>query len=214
VGVNGDNRRIGLLRRGVEAGAKRVADWAAGEPVTAVSSSLAPLTPGFVPEQHQVYVDHLNATLMDKKVRNIALTGRYGAGKSSVLEEFARQKKIKKRVLFLSLSTLGPSDESETRTGQIEKELVKQLLHREKPTRLPQSRYQRIEGLPRWRAAIEATALLAAIGVTLWFSGCFPMLPVCPATITGGFDSPLSGSSAGQQSGLRPGCDWLRTTDW
>jgi hypothetical protein len=70
-------------------------------------------------DQHQAYVDHLNAALVDDGVRNIALTGRYGTGKSSVLEEFARQNR--KRVLFLSLSTLGPEKPGESRTNQIEK---------------------------------------------------------------------------------------------
>ncbi|WP_130447936.1 hypothetical protein [Kribbella rubisoli] len=137
--------------------------------------ALAALTPVFKPNQHQGYVDHLSAALDEPGVCNIALTGRYGAGKSSVLAEFARQNQ--KRVLFLSLSTLGPDSVDDSRTNQIEKELVKQLLHREKPARLPQSRYQRIDRLPAWRAFTEAAVALATVGLLLWLFGSFPDIP-------------------------------------
>lgn len=136
---------------------------------------LRPLTAEFSADQHKDYVDHLNAALKNSRVRNIALTGRYGAGKSSVLEEFARQNR--RRVLFLSLSSLGPENPKESRTNQIEKELVKQLLHRERPARLPQSRYQRIDRLPMRRALAEAAAVIATFGVVLWIFGVFPSLP-------------------------------------
>lgn len=91
------------------------------------------------------------------------------------MQEFARHNR--NRVLFLSLSTLGPDADDESRTNQIEKELVKQLLHREKPARLPQSRYQRIDRLPRWRAVGESVFGLIALGLVLWLFGALPALP-------------------------------------
>ncbi|GAA3033647.1 hypothetical protein Aglo01_41490 [Actinokineospora globicatena] len=135
-------------------------------------AELAPLTPQFQGSQHEVFVSHLNAALDDQEIRNIAVTGRYGAGKSSVLKEFARQNR--KRVLFLSLSTLGPDEPNETKTNQIEKELVKQLLHREKPARVRQSRYQRIERLPKWKAVGQVTGAMAIMAVGLWLFGVIP----------------------------------------
>jgi hypothetical protein len=146
-------------------------------------TELEPLTPKFDSAQHQPYVDHLNEALTKPKVLNIALTGRYGSGKSSVLEKFADQDHLKKRVLFLALSTLGPSNEGsgaealEGKTNRIEKELVKQLLHREKPSHLRQSRYQRIVVLPLWRAACEAVAALTTLVVGLWAFDALPSVP-------------------------------------
>ena len=175
VTAQGDPQRRWRLRRVVGQAAQRVADWAARIPNGGSKPALRPLTAGFMADQHQAYVDHLNAALGDDGVRNIALTGRYGAGKSSVLEEFARQNR--KRVLFLSLSSLGPENPNESRTNQIQKELVKQLLHREKPARLPQSRYQRIDRLPLHRALAESAAGLTTLGVVLWLSGVFPHFP-------------------------------------
>ncbi|MGW4018251.1 YobI family P-loop NTPase [Rhodococcus ruber] len=168
---------VGHVRRAIGKGATRVADWAnmKRETSTAITQALSPLTPEFEPDQHQTYVSHLNAALHSDSVRNIALTGRYGTGKSSVLQEFARQNGD--RVLFLSLSTLGPDAVGESRTNQIEKELVKQLLHREKPARLPQSRYQRIDRLSWGRSATESAGGLIVLAIALWLFGVFPPLP-------------------------------------
>lgn len=175
MGRYGHRYNLGALRACIGNCASSVAYWAFTPSRTSTDAGLAPLIPGFDREQHQIYVDHLNAALTTDNVCNIALTGRYGAGKSSVLQEFARHNR--KRVLFLSLSTLGPDTDDESRTNQIEKELVKQLLHREKPSRLPQSRYQRIDRLPRWRAVGESVFGLISLGLVLWLFGVLPALP-------------------------------------
>lgn len=174
------------MRRWVGRVAAGVASWAT-RPTTSGTTTireLAPLTPMFDADQHQVYVDHLNAAVDAPEVRNIALTGRYGSGKSSILEQFAAQQAMDSRVLCLALSTLGPEQLStpgngreaaaNSTTNRIEKELVKQLLHREKPSRLWQSRYQRVEVLGRARAIGESVAVVAALGVALWALGRLP----------------------------------------
>lgn len=111
-------------------------------------------------------------------IRNIALTGGYGVGKSSILQEVARRNR--RKVLQISLSTLSPegssslkastlvdsksSNESRvsgdnqlnpvtsTKTNQIQKEIVKQLLYREEPAKMPGSRFKRIGRFQFWRA--------------------------------------------------------------
>lgn len=129
--------------------------------------ALSSLTPDFDEDQHRTYVDHLKAALETPRIRNIALTGRYGAGKSSVLEKF--QKEVGARSLFLSMSTLGPAAEGETRTSQIQKELVKQLLHHARPAALPQSRFKRIRrrNLPKaiGFSAVQVAIVLAILAV-------------------------------------------------
>ncbi|MEV6285732.1 hypothetical protein [Kribbella sp. NPDC051770] len=140
--------------------------------------TLLPLTPAFDPSQHQEYVDCLVEALADSNVRNIALTGRYGAGKSSVLQRFAEL--YSSRVLMLSLSTLGPAEPDESPTNQIEKELVKQLLHSRPPEELPQSRYRRIVALSHWKVAGSSAAQLGVVGGLLWFLGFFPDLAHLP----------------------------------
>lgn len=136
--------------------------------------ALLSLTPQFQQEQHEEYVARLTATLQVPDVRNIALTGRYGAGKSSVLKAFTDQHTG--RVLNLSLSTLGPPEEEKSITNRIEKELVKQLLHSQPQRALPRSHFRRIDKPNLLRAVGIATTQVAVVALILLLLGRFPRL--------------------------------------
>ncbi|RYF48023.1 MAG: hypothetical protein EOO27_36280, partial [Comamonadaceae bacterium] len=91
---------------------------------------LRSLAPDYNEDHHQTYVSRLNAAVSDPRNKNIALTGRYGAGKSSILDEFingqerpadpprSRWRRFWQniswtshhptRVLRISINTLGP----------------------------------------------------------------------------------------------------------
>lgn len=127
-------------------------------------------------------------------IRNIALTGGYGVGKSSILQEVARQ--YRSKVVQVSLSTLSPeetplvqSKEHEgaqsgsasslmsvkplnpvatTKTNQIQKEIVKQLLYREEPAKMPSSRFKRI-GRFQVRRAVAIAVLSALVAVVVFY---------------------------------------------
>src|SRR5690554_4700445 len=71
---------------------------------------LTPLTPEYIDSEHSDYVHAINAAIDNAQVRNIALSGNYGVGKSSILQKVARQHKT--RVVELSLSTLAPIEAS------------------------------------------------------------------------------------------------------
>ncbi|GAA2530684.1 YobI family P-loop NTPase [Winogradskya humida] len=136
--------------------------------------ALLPLTPQFEPGQHEDYVVRLASALKAPDIRNIALTGRYGAGKSSVLKAFTDQHTG--RVLNLSLSTLGPSEEEKSTTNRIEKELVKQLLHSQPQRLLPRSHFRRIDKPDFRRAIAFATTQVVVVALILFFVGRFPRL--------------------------------------
>jgi hypothetical protein len=145
----------------------------ATEVTTAARVALLPLTPGYEASNHATYVKAIEDGL-NGAVCNIALTGSYGVGKSSVLQEIATRHE--KAVVQVSLSTLGLSDERKsdpasgapvTKTNLIQKEIVKQLLYREDPAKMPGSRYRRIGRFKFWRGALEAA--LVGLAVTLLF---------------------------------------------
>ena len=129
--------------------------------------NLVPLTPKYLSREHGGYVATIEAALQDEQIRNIALSGNYGVGKSSILREVARRQE--RRVVELSLSTLAPIEVSKldesvpiqatTPTNRIQQEIVKQLLYREDPSRTPGSRFRRIERF-RWRREIGTAVLL------------------------------------------------------
>ena len=143
---------------------------------------LLPLTPNYEPSNHNVYFKALEAALTGKDrnvIRNIALTGSYGVGKSSILQKVAESHGD--RVVQVSLSTLGLSDEVEapdlasnlatSKTNRIQKEIVKQLLYREDPVRMPGSRFKRIGRFKFWRGLVLAVLAAAALIVLFSLSG-------------------------------------------
>lgn len=132
--------------------------------------NLVPLTPEYLEAEHGEYVAAIESAFADEQIRNIALSGNYGVGKSSILREVARRQKD--RVVELSLSTLAPIEMSQldesvpkqatTQTNRIQQEIVKQLLYREEPSKTPGSRFQRIQRF-RWPREIGMAIVLGFV---------------------------------------------------
>lgn len=166
---------------------------------------LKPLHPRYNPEQHRTYVDALNDAIQQDEVTNIALSGPYGVGKSSILQGFREDHP---GAIFISLSTLGfsksvGSSTSELsdgsispQTNQIQKEIVKQLLYRKPPNELPVSRFKRIQK-PDWKHLLVVSTLIAfALTIVIAAIGGFSKIPkVC--------------DSAWQEFGVKFFCLWL-----
>lgn len=163
---------------------------------------LRSLAPEYVDDHHKTYVSRLNAAVSDLRNKNIALTGRYGAGKSSILDEFIKgqetlqaetleqktsggrsteeqtkkkrkKKSSPKKVLRISINTLGP-DKDEDLTNRIQKELVKQLVYRAKPGEVRSSEFARAPELTWWRAGTEALIVAVTLVGLLWLFGLRP----------------------------------------
>lgn len=155
---------------------------------------LHPLTPKYQPEKHAIYFRAIKDALTwtgDDTVRNIALTGSYGVGKSSILRQVATDPDLK--VIQVSLSTLGfgpdaggksdgprsGSDEDsqqsnplrETKTNQIQKEIVKQLLYTQMPEKMPGSRYRRTSAFRPKRETLFALAAGVPIALAFFLLG-------------------------------------------
>ncbi len=135
--------------------------------------TLRSLGPEFDEAQHGIYVRHLEEAVLEKKNRNIALTGRYGAGKSSVLDAF--EKKYPKSTVRICINTLGPDEHDEDLTNRIQKELVKQLVYRLEPGKIRRSRFARPKPLTKTSAFFQALGA-SAVGLgILWLLGVRPM---------------------------------------
>lgn len=149
---------------------------------------LRSLAPDFKEERHRLYTDLLERAIAHKDSYNVALTGAYGTGKSSILSELYRSKQPRKlmsprtwrgtaalhKVQVLSLSTIAPDAQegsAESRTNLIQKELVKQLLYRLSPSRVPQSRFHRPDMQRRWPARHLSAVLGVAVVGLAYFLG-------------------------------------------
>jgi len=141
---------------------------------SATSWGLVPLTPEYIEKEHGGYVKALTEAISDDTVTNVALSGNYGVGKSSILHRFANLEGNNNKVIEISLSTISPttteeqsSDQASTLTNRIQKEIVKQLLYRELPQKTPGSRFRRIEKFNGKREAVNS--VLVSVGVMLLF---------------------------------------------
>lgn len=149
------------------------------EPDSGGSWNLIPLTPKYLPGEHGPYVTAIEAALAEDQIHNIALSGNFGVGKSSILQEIAQLNK--KRVLELSLSTLAPIEASKldesvpiqatTPTNRIQQEIVKQLLYCGDPAKTPASRFRRIERFRWWREFWSSVLLGFSIAIIFLLSG-------------------------------------------
>ncbi|MGW8538002.1 YobI family P-loop NTPase [Rhodococcus qingshengii] len=159
----------------------------------ASDQTLLPLTPEFDIEQHGVYLRHLESALENDKLHNIALTGNYGIGKSSILNK-ARDNNPSK-VLNLSISTLGDPLPAATGTensdvgnpsitNRIQKEIVKQLLYQALPSELPHSGFRRLGKFRIIPKFLTTAALVLVIGGILALTGLLPQIwPEAPDRI-------------------------------
>lgn len=140
------------------------------------SSELIVLSPHFDEEHHGIYVRKLEQAIRNPKVRNIALTGGYGAGKSSVIqgliERIHSSKEFNKtRPIVISLPTIQVADESDfknDRTDRIQRDIVKQLLYRSNPRKMRGSQYRRITHVTAPQRVITCFIVAAFLTFTFW----------------------------------------------
>ena len=137
--------------------------------------------PEFREEQHGRYVYRLLDAIYDQDCKNVALTGSYGCGKSSILERFilkAEQKGHKvARISFATfhqecpIITHAPDDEkssSSTRNASanvannLEREILGQLLYQGKPSKATRSSFNQVHRTSAVKYILE-TLVLAAL---------------------------------------------------
>jgi len=110
-------------------------------------------------DETNTYVQALNWALKNKKVTNIALTGPYGSGKSSIIKTF-ENKQREYKCLNISLATFKDDEQSDgkkvvsTTTKDenhrlIELSILQQMFYRETEQKIPNSRFKRISELPK-----------------------------------------------------------------
>lgn len=114
-------------------------------------------------ENMDAYKEAIDFALNDNEISNIALTGNYGSGKSSVLETYKAQQNIKHKFIHISLSyfpDLNPEKQDTTnvsRSKVIEGKIVNQLLHQINSKRIPQTIFRVKNNINKWYIALLST---------------------------------------------------------
>ena len=142
------------------------------------------------------YCEAITFALSRVNVSNIALTGPYGSGKSSVIQTFL--KTYNRRALHISLATfVNKKSESSDQTvddsksvvenvcrQEIERSILQQMLYGADANRLPLSRFQRIQ-------APDGKAFLTSSYLTIGAAVCYYIFNHIDDVINGSFFKPF-----------------------
>lgn len=145
------------------------------EKTETILSSLAPkiLTKAKDIEKIQPYLDKLKASINTKGISNIALTGGYGSGKSTIIGTF-KELNPEYEYLNISLASFNKKEEDSeiiSADRKIQKEeierllevsILQQIFYHVKPQQIPESRFKRIDNISGWRI------FGISIGFILW----------------------------------------------
>ena len=115
-------------------------------------------------------VRELNFAIKNKDCYNVALTGIYGSGKSSIIKTVLHKHPFKK-VLKLSLSRFISKDGvGELSEKDIERSIFQHILYKSNPSNTPQSKYRKISYYSHKKAILFAICLLllAWSCLTIW----------------------------------------------
>ncbi|MGB8286535.1 MAG: ATP-binding protein [Rhizobium ruizarguesonis] len=173
--------------------------WAlalAGKP-KGTSTKYVDLAPTDEADEHGIYSDALMVATSNRNVSNIALTGPYGSGKSSIIKTFRR--KYRRPVLQISLAAFLPEADgsvttNETHAGaprkgnvskqEIERSILQQMLYGADANSLPLSRFKRIQ-TPKWWSKFTSLFIMAGL-----FS-CWHIFRKSDDVLSGAFFKPL-----------------------
>jgi len=157
--------------------------------------SLQTLAPKFDSTKHGIYFAALESGILLSDNLNIALSGGYGVGKSSVLQKFSERHENEVVEVSFSgiradLNTMAPpggevNPASTTKTNQIQKEIVKQLLYRERPANTPASKYRRPDTF-QWKRELAGSAVFGfALTIFAYLSGLLdrPLAAFAPGRV-------------------------------
>lgn len=131
--------------------------------------SLAPkvITEESEKEKIKPYLDSLIKAINTKDVNNIAITGSYGSGKSTILKTFQEEYKSYFRFLNVSLASFNKINDENNEDPQklerlLEISILQQIIYSVNPDKIPDSHFKRIQNISLWEKGITA------FFITLW----------------------------------------------
>ena len=88
------------------------------------------------------YIKALHYGINEPKIKNIALTGPYGSGKSSIINSYIKNYP-RDKTISISLANFNSNEKKDI--NYLESAILKQLFYKVKAKDIPQSRFKKIE---------------------------------------------------------------------
>lgn len=99
------------------------------------------LSPTVVEKLDKVYVDALDFVIENENIKNAAISGHYGSGKSSIWQTCKNMRNIN-NVIYISLGDYCQGDEEGNSISRIEKQILTQILTQVNQKDIPLSKYK------------------------------------------------------------------------
>lgn len=129
----------------------------------------------------EVYEDAIDYVFGNPDIKNVAITGAYSAGKSSVLASY-KKKHEKLRFLHISLAHFQSSDkENETKENKkganefaLEGKILNQLIHQIPSEKIPQTNFK-VKKTISFKSVLIRTIVVVLLSVSIIYFTCFNM---------------------------------------
>ena len=138
------------------------------------------LTPEVLPENKAVYTEALDFAFSNNDIKNIAITGIYGAGKSSVWKTYEEKEKLK-NVVTVSLGKYEdnladevtgdypPKELDDETENRLEKQLINQLLSQIPANQIPLSKYRFKQNKSKCKLFVQVfMTIIFLISIIFW----------------------------------------------
>ncbi|MBP6714354.1 MAG: hypothetical protein KA157_10485 [Aliarcobacter sp.] len=116
------------------------------EEIIECKNILENLTPTDNVQNNGIYECSLKHGIDDKNIKNVALAGAYGSGKSSILKTFEKKYKNKYEFLNISLADFSGSEKN-SENLDIERSILQKMFYTVKSEEIPFSRFKRIKDI-------------------------------------------------------------------
>jgi len=136
-----------------------------------VKKSISSLAPKILTEEKDIarvkpYLTAIKNALDENAITNIAITGAYGSGKSTIIKTF-QHLNPEYKYLNISLASFNDSNSNDDLERLLEVSILQQIFYHVKPTDIPDSRFKRIVNNTAGKIWLIAT------GLALWISSIF-----------------------------------------
>ena len=99
------------------------------------------LSPTIIEKLDEVYFDALDFIIENENIKNAAISGHYGSGKSSIWQTYKNKRNIN-NVIYISLGDYCEGDEEGNSISRIEKQILTQILTQVNQKDIPLSKYK------------------------------------------------------------------------